>query len=77
MVVEFMQCLVVTGEQPGKIWIDDRTNDNGIYPTSLTFCNAFHDINPDDFYPDSDEEQPLSFYDWYEDWLNRSLDQIR
>ncbi|MEH2423734.1 MAG: SMI1/KNR4 family protein [Nostoc sp.] len=69
--------LVITGEQSGKIWIDDRTNDNGIYPASLTFCHAFHDTNPDDFYQDSDEEQSLSFYDWYEDWLNRSLDQIR
>lgn len=69
--------LVITGEQSGKIWIDDRTNDNGIYPATLSFCHAFHDINPDDFHQDSDEEQPLSFYDWYEDWLNRSLNQIR
>ncbi|MEH1906521.1 MAG: SMI1/KNR4 family protein [Nostoc sp.] len=69
--------LVITGEQSGKIWIDDRTNDNGIYPASLSFCHAFHDTDPDDFHQDSDEEQPLSFYDWYEDWLNRSLAQIR
>ncbi len=69
--------LVITGEQSGKIWIDDRTNDNGIYPASLSFCHSFHDINHDDFHPNNDEEQPLSFYDWYEDWLNRSLDQIR
>ncbi|AUB37733.1 Flp pilus assembly protein TadD, containings TPR repeats [Nostoc flagelliforme CCNUN1] len=69
--------LVVTGEQSGKIWIDDRTNDNGIYPACLSFCHAFHDINPDDSYPNSNEEQPLSFYEWYEDWLNRSLEQIR
>lgn len=68
--------LVITGEQSGKIWIDDRTNDNGIYPASLSFCHAFHDTEPDDF-PNSDEEQPLGFYDWYEDWLNRSLNQIR
>jgi hypothetical protein len=71
--------LVITGEQSGKIWIDDRTNENGIYPASLTFCHTFHDTNPDDFHPDSDsdEGEPLSFYDWYEDWLNRSLEQIR
>ncbi|MCC5607233.1 SMI1/KNR4 family protein [Nostoc sp. CHAB 5834] len=70
--------LIVTGEQSGKIWIDDRTNDNGIYPACLSFCHAFHDINPDDSYPNSNnEEQPLSFYEWYEDWLNRSLEQIR
>ncbi|MEH2065035.1 MAG: SMI1/KNR4 family protein [Nostoc sp.] len=67
--------LVITGEQSGKIWIDDRTNDNGIYPASLSFCHAFHNPDPDDF-PNSDEEQPLGFYDWYEDWLNRSLNQI-
>ncbi|MEH2136940.1 SMI1/KNR4 family protein [Nostoc sp.] len=69
--------LVVTGEQSGQIWIDDRTNDNGIYPASLNFCHAFHDTDPDDLHPNNDEEQPLSFYDWYEDWLNRSLHQIR
>lgn len=69
--------LVITGEQPGKIWIDDRTNDNGIYPASLSFCHAFHDTDPDDSHPNNDEEQPLSFYEWYEDWLNRSLEQIR
>ncbi|MFN6461482.1 MAG: SMI1/KNR4 family protein [Nostoc sp. DedVER02] len=69
--------LVITGEESGKIWIDDRTNDNGIYPASLSFCHAFHDADPDDLHPNNDEEQPLSFYDWYEDWLNRSLHQIR
>ncbi|WP_392532164.1 SMI1/KNR4 family protein [Nostoc sp. C117] len=68
--------LVITGEQRGKIWIDDRTNDNGIYPASLSFCHAFHDADHDDFHPNSDEEQALSFYEWYEDWLNRSLEQI-
>lgn len=69
--------LVITGEQQGKIWIDDRTNDSGIYPASGNFCHYFHDADHEDFQPDSDEEQPLSFYDWYEDWLNRSLYQIR
>ncbi len=68
--------LVITGEQSGNIWIDDRINDNGIYPASLSFCHSFHDAEPDDFNVNSDEEQPLSFYDWYEDWLNRSLEQI-
>jgi SMI1 / KNR4 family (SUKH-1) len=68
--------LVITGEQRGKIWIDDRTNDNGIYPTSLSFCHSFHDADTDDLPPDNNEEQPLSFYDWYEDWINRSLHQV-
>jgi hypothetical protein len=29
--------LVITGEQKGKIWIDDRTNDGGIYPATQNF----------------------------------------
>ncbi|WP_193195975.1 SMI1/KNR4 family protein [Nostoc sp. MG11] len=69
--------LVINGEQRGKIWIDDRTNDNGIYPACLSFCRSFHDADTDDFHADSNEEVPLSFYDWYEDWLNRSLHQVR
>jgi hypothetical protein len=69
--------LVITGEQQGKIWIDDRTNESGIYPASGNFCHYFHDADHEEFQPDSDDEQPLSFYDWYEDWLNRSLYQIR
>ncbi|MEA5617534.1 SMI1/KNR4 family protein [Cronbergia sp. UHCC 0137] len=68
--------LVITGEQKGKIWIDDRTNDSGIYPASKNFCHYFHDLEPDDFMSDDDDGEPLSFYDWYEDWLNRSLEQV-
>ncbi|MGI8504332.1 MAG: SMI1/KNR4 family protein [Hassallia sp.] len=65
--------LVVSGEQKGKIWIDDRTNDGGIYPATLNFCHYFHADDPDDFQSCEEEQEPLSFYDWYEDWLNQSL----
>ncbi len=68
--------LVVTGEQHGNIWIDDRTNDGGIYPASQSFCYYFHADDPDDFQSGEDEKQPLSFYDWYDDWLNQSLLQV-
>ncbi|MBW4612784.1 MAG: SMI1/KNR4 family protein [Desmonostoc vinosum HA7617-LM4] len=69
--------LIITGEQQGNIWIDDRTNDNGIYPASLNFCHYFHNADPDEYHPISDDKKALSFYNWYEDWLNRSLEQIR
>ncbi|MFH7027875.1 MAG: SMI1/KNR4 family protein [Heteroscytonema crispum UTEX LB 1556] len=68
--------LVITGEQRGNIWIDDRTNDSGIYPASPNFCHFFHDEEPDDFPSDEDEVEPVSFYYWYDDWLNRSLRQV-
>jgi hypothetical protein len=69
--------LVITGEQRGKVWIDDRTNDSGIYPASENFCRYFHDINPEDELPEQDDSQAMSFYDWYADWLNSSLEQLR
>jgi len=68
--------LVISGEQQGKIWIDDRTNDSGIYPASRNFCHYFHDLDADDFLPDNDYGEPLSYDDWYEDWLNRSLERV-
>lgn len=67
--------LVVTGEQQGKIWIDDRTNDAGIYPASQNFCYYFHADEPDDQSCD-DDRQALSFYDWYDDWISQSLLQV-
>ncbi len=69
--------LVITGEQQGKIWIDDRTNESGIYPASQNFCCYFHDADAEDCSPESDDEESLNFRDWYEDWLNRSLNQIK
>lgn len=65
--------LVITGEQREKIWIDDRCSDGGIYPCSLGFCDYFHGSEPEEF---SSEDQALSFYVWYEDWLDRSLEMM-
>ncbi|ENV18064.1 SMI1/KNR4 family protein [Acinetobacter guillouiae] len=51
--------LVVNGAECGHIWIDDRANDGGIYPS--------HEFGNTDRIP---------FLDWYELWLDLSLEEI-
>jgi SMI1 / KNR4 family (SUKH-1) len=71
--------LVITGEQAGKIWIDDRVGEGGIYPLT-NHCAAFFHDDPDiedNLYESVEEvKEALSFCEWYENWLNRSISQV-
>jgi SMI1 / KNR4 family (SUKH-1) len=71
--------LVITGEQSGKIWIDDRVGEGGIYPLT-SHCAAFFHDDPDiedNLYESVEEvKEALSFYEWYDNWLNRSISQV-
>lgn len=53
--------LIIAGNERGHIWCDDRSSDGGIYPLS-----APH-------HPD----ERLSFFGWYELWLDQSLRAYR
>ena len=64
--------LVVRGPECGLMWIDDRTNDGGIYPCTLRCCAYLHDhhgLPPDD-------DRHLTFLEWYSDWLSRSVAKL-
>ncbi len=71
--------LVITGTQSGKIWIDDRVGEGGIYPLT-NHCAAFFHDDPDiedNLYESVEEvKEALSFYEWYDNWLNRSISQV-
>lgn len=51
--------LIVNGKEYGNIWVDDRTNYNGIYPISY-----------------SDNNLRVNFLQWYEKWLDLSLEEF-
>lgn len=71
--------LVITGTQAGKIWIDDRVGEGGIYPLTCHCAAFFHD-DPDiedNLYESVEEvKEALTFYEWYDNWLNRSISQV-
>jgi len=54
--------LVVNGDEYSHIWSDDRCSDYGIYPFNYyTFNN----------------QKRLTFFDWYEGWLDQSINKIK
>ncbi len=55
-------CLVVNGAEKGNIWTDNRAYDAGFYPT-----------NEDEF----GNNTRIPFLDWYENWLDTSIDTIQ
>jgi SMI1 / KNR4 family (SUKH-1) len=71
--------LVLTGEERGNIWIDDRTNEAGIYPLTIHYAAFFHDdpsIEADLYESVEEVKEALTFYEWYSDWLNRGISQV-
>jgi hypothetical protein len=54
--------LVVNGEEYSYIWVDDRGSDNGIYPFNYYTFNS---------------KKKLTFFDWYEGWLDESINKIK
>jgi hypothetical protein len=54
--------LVVNGLEKGNMWTDQRAYDLGIYPT-----------NEEEF----GSATRISFLDWYEKWLDHSIDEIK
>lgn len=39
--------LIVNGQKKGEIWVDDRANGNGIFPTNTTFNKWFNNLLDD------------------------------
>ncbi|MFB2971709.1 SMI1/KNR4 family protein [Aerosakkonema sp. BLCC-F183] len=67
--------LVITGDQRGTIWINDCGSDGGIYPCSLQIGSFYHsEMVEDEELEPALSEPPLSFYDWYDNWLDKSLE---
>ncbi len=70
--------LVITGNQRGTIWINDCGGDGGIYPCSLHIAYFYHceGYDNEEELQSAFRQPALSFYDWYDNWLNSSLEQL-
>ena len=51
--------LVITGQEKGSIWVDDRANDMGLYPAISKTT-----------------KQKMTFTEWYDEWLNESINKL-
>lgn len=52
--------LVVNGKEKGNVWVDDRGNDNGLFPDPYFVT-----------------DRRLSFLEWYELWLDKSIEELK
>lgn len=67
--------LVVTGEEFGHVWTDDRINDFGIFPVAPNHAQ-FGETQEDAQIFTVAETERLSFLDWYEWWLDWSEEEV-
>ena len=70
--------LVVSGAQLGHVWTDDRSNQFGIFPlvpNRQLFGESLEDAQL--FTIAESQTERTSFLDWYEWWLDWSLEEAK
>jgi SMI1/KNR4 family protein SUKH-1 len=63
--------LVVSGAERGHVWGDERAGDGGIMP--LPYRPGPYQIEGSSLLPISGATARMTFLEWYEDWLDTSL----
>ena len=70
--------LVISGAETGQMWQDDRSNGFGIFPLARNreeLGESQEDVTP--FTIAEKRKERLSFLDWYEWWLDWSLEEVK
>ncbi|RYG67114.1 SMI1/KNR4 family protein [bacterium] len=68
--------LVLTGEESGYVWTDDRSNELGIYPVAPNREQMGESQEDATLFTIAEDER-LSFLDWYEWWLDWSFEEAK
>lgn len=70
----YYQILIVSDDERGHVWSDNRASDGGIAP--VPFPEG--DLQVDGVYliPTNDSGKRLTFLEWYENWLDASLRSV-
>lgn len=70
----YYDLLVVSGPERGHVWCDNRASDYGIAP--LPYPGGEFRLDGDYLIPANGRRQRLSFLEWYEHWLDKSLASV-
>lgn len=69
--------LVVSGVERGHIWMDDRTNDAGVFPVAPN-REHFGESQEEVFvFTAAEGEERTRFLDWYEWWLDWCFEEVK
>jgi len=70
----YYRILVVSGAERGQVWSDERAGDGGVFP--LPYHPGPYRTEGFSLIPLSGAMVRMTFLQWYEDWLDTSLQRI-
>lgn len=70
----YYQILVVSGDERGHVWSNNRASDGGIAP--VPFPGGDFRVDGPYLIPENGSRKRVTFLAWYEDWLDESLRSV-
>jgi hypothetical protein len=69
--------LVVSGEEQGHVWMDDRANQFGVFPVAPNREQLGESQEDAQVFTIAQRKERTTFLDWYEWWLDWSFEEVK